>query len=99
MGLAREAEFKRRQIFDPSLRHQVLILQSNSAVDFGAVESRFDGEDLSDFQDVVPLRVDVRKLVWLKADAVAEVVAEGFAAFVKEVLFAELEEVAAADAG
>ena len=70
-----ESERKRCQVLHAVPGDQVLILQPDSSPQFRSILPRFRRENLSLHQHVIPPRIQVRILVRLKANPMAEVMA------------------------
>src|SRR5688572_220641 len=91
---SRELDWKRRQILDARLRHEVLVLDAYPPRQLRPVQSRLGGENFALEQLVVPHRVQMRELVRLQPDAVAEVVLERLAERLLQVRRRRFEDVA-----
>src|SRR6185503_18640507 len=86
-----QVEGEVEQVLDAGGRDEVLVLQPNAGAQLGAIHARLGGEDLALHESIVPLGIQVRVLMRLKADAVAEVVGHPFGAARIEVLIDRVE--------
>ena len=86
---------KCRQQFDSALGHTVILLQTNPGPQFVGIQSGLGGEDVADFEHVIPVGIQMRSLVREQSEAVSEMMTERIGLVLVEHCFCTCEQLAA----
>lgn len=75
--LESQLEWKIGQTLDSRFRHEVVVFKSHAVPEtLSVVESWFGSKDIADFEDIIPVGIEMRGFVRMKSNSVAEVMIE-----------------------